>query len=273
MKIIIQLGFFLLTSTTVFGQVQFQLEWLESIESYKVSLVSDKTWTAPQNITSTLQVSLKVPAGAFEITDIESLQNEVNFELNGVHESPEEAHDFDYVSIGLTSIGTNGISYVAGAPVGLFTFKNSKPCGGPIYLVGGEDVFLPPNSRNVNIGNQVTVLGAGGQAYIGNVGSGKADCSGFVSSTFEEVSESTFEVYPTMVKEQMNLRLEWTGMSQEMTLDVFDADGKKAFTRALAVLNGNNTFELEAGNLPTGVYHLKMHTKDGTAFSGRFVKI
>lgn len=272
MKKIIQLSIFLTIATSAFTQVQFEVEWLESSEEYMVSLVSAETWAPPSNITSTAQVSIKVPAEGFELSNLVNLQQDVVFELNGMHESPDESPDFDYISFGLTTIGTHGLSYEEGEKVGLFTFKNSGECAGPIHLLGGNDPFMPPNSQSANIGNQITVLGAQGDAYQGNVGSGKADCS-LVSSTRLELDESSYQMFPNPVKDQLNLELTWEQNGQEVDLVIYDLQGKTVMTETVTFVKGDNSHRLNIEKIPSGTYSLEIQTGTEKVALDQFMKL
>jgi len=59
----------------------------------------------------------------------------------------------------------------------LFSFTNIGTCTGPVNLIdNATDPFSPPNSREANVGNALTILGAFGDAYIGNYTSGNNQC-------------------------------------------------------------------------------------------------
>lgn len=158
------------------AQVNYKIDYLQETQSFQISMVVHKTWAPPQNITATGQVTIKVPSNDFEIYDVQNLQKDIVWDINSRHNAPDEAREFDYISFGLSTTGTKGLKYVAGTEIPLFTFKNAGSCGGEVALINNlRDAFLPPNSRHANIGNQLTVLGAKGDAYTGNTG-GPATC-------------------------------------------------------------------------------------------------
>ena len=105
LKFILIIGIFILPFHDSFGQVSFELQWLEDTEVYQVAVVSEATYSAPQNMVSTAQITLKVPNANFEMTDFQNLIPGVEFELNSITSSPSEAPDFDYLSFGLTTFG------------------------------------------------------------------------------------------------------------------------------------------------------------------------
>ena len=154
----------------VSAQVQFKLVLLEEGETYQVSMIPEKSWQHPYNITSTAQVTVKVPTNSFEVRDLTSLQVGVEWQDNSRSDAPNEAPAVDYISFGLGTLGTVDFSYEAGVEVPLFQFKNALPCQGSVSLMdNSEDPFMAPNSRRANVGNSITIFGARGEAYKGNV--------------------------------------------------------------------------------------------------------
>ena len=139
-----------------------ELEQAEN-EEYIISLISDTTWTFPRNIISTAQITVKVPTGGFEISDLTDLIDGVSFFQSGRDNSPTEAPGFDYISFSLGSQGTSSVTFEKGRKVGLFSFKNSGVCpdGFATLMNNFSDPFFPPNSAQSNSGQQITVSGYG----------------------------------------------------------------------------------------------------------------
>ena len=130
---------------------------------YQVNMLSDTTWTFPNNITSSLQVTVKVPTGGFVASSLESQVTGVQFGIASDYMAPSEDPAFDYISFILENPGTQGIPYVKGSVVPLFTFENSGSCNGDsILLMANDDPFFPPNSQSANVGQQISVSGYGG---------------------------------------------------------------------------------------------------------------
>ncbi len=161
----------------LFGQVQYKLELLSDGITYKVSMKPAVTWVPPFNLTSSGQVSLKVLHGGLTVTNLTPLVPGTAWANNATYTQPNEAPTMDYFNFGLTSTGTNAFTYTANMEVGLFTFKNTNACIGPVMLLEANDPFMPPNSLNANVGNQLTTLGggAGNNVWSGNYG-GPANC-------------------------------------------------------------------------------------------------
>lgn len=168
-----------LFSSNLFGQVQFKIELLPDNITYKVSMKPSVTWTPPMNLTSSGQVSVKAPHGGLSVINLTSLVAGTSWANNANYAQPSEAPAMDYINFGLTSTGTSAFTYTAGVEIGLFTFQSSSPCLGAVELLEANDPFLPPNSLNANVGNQLTTFGGGPGV---NVWSGNyyndANCAG-----------------------------------------------------------------------------------------------
>ena len=61
---------FVLASFSANAQVDFKLTYNPDTKQYTVSVVPLATYTAPQNITGTGQVTIKVPTNEFDPVDI-----------------------------------------------------------------------------------------------------------------------------------------------------------------------------------------------------------
>ena len=131
---------------------------------FLASLIPGITWTFPDNITSSAQVTVKVPTGSFQFSNLTNAIPNVVFSINSINTAPVEDPAHDYISVGLASFGTTNILYEEGVKVALFTFENSGTCtGDTISLMDNNtDPFFPPNSQNANVGQQLTVAGFGG---------------------------------------------------------------------------------------------------------------
>lgn len=135
---------------------------------FTVSVLADKTITAPYNTTATAQVTLKVPTGNFKVANFKNLVKGVNFSENGRSNAPKEAPAYDYIVFGLSSFGTRDIPYTKGTKIPLFSFENSGDCiGKSITLMENfTDDFYPPNSEKANVSQQITVFETGSDLSI-----------------------------------------------------------------------------------------------------------
>lgn len=282
-KILLSTIFFAAFYCFANAQVHFNIEWVESEQAYQVSLISEATWVNPSNITSTGQVSLKAPTGTLDVYNLKNLQNDVVWEFSSKYDAPQEAPGFDYLSFGLASMGTFGIKYEAGVEVPLFSFQNAMDCQGAVVeiLDNDADSFMPPNSQKANVGNQLTVLGAGGNAYTGISGTGKTSCNSFVSSTTSGLPadkaglalQTSFEVFPTKVQSEVHLRFDWTEQAQDVEIRIYESNGKLQRTQNATVLAGLNQITLTTDQLASGLYFIEVEADGMTRNAGRFMRM
>lgn len=146
--------------------ITYELELLED-GRFRVSMTPDTTLTAPDNYTSTAQVSIKVPAPingqeGFDVTHVENLLPDVIFSETAHISAPSENPNNDYIIFGLTTLATQGIPFVKDVKIPLFIFDYNGVCpGNQICLVEDNDPFATPNSQEVNIANQISISGLG----------------------------------------------------------------------------------------------------------------
>lgn len=256
------------------AQVNFKIAFLPETDDYQISLLVQETWETPYNLTSTGQITIKVPNGDFEVYDIKNLQNDVEWTDNARFNAPEEAPEFDYISFGLTSLGTKGLTYEAGTEIPLFTFKNSGNCQGAVALLNNQsDPFLPPNSRRANIGNQLTVLGAGGNAYIGNTDEHTANCA--LVNTINQVEDlaATFDIYPNPATAILFLNFDWQQETQEAQLLVYNILGEQVMVETSQFTKGENNLKLNIQNLQEGTYFIKIQGQTWETHLPKFTKV
>ena len=153
---------------------------LNEDDKYEVALTPNISYSFPNNITSTAQFTIRAPTGIFEISNLENAIPNVVFEQNSTIVAPSDAPDFDYFSFGLVSTGTQEIPYVNGERVALFTFENIGTCQNQavVLMNNALDPFYPPNSQNVNSGQQITVSGWGADAPICLADNSSVNCPG-----------------------------------------------------------------------------------------------
>ncbi len=167
-KFFVTLLIMLLNSSQIAGQLTGKLTYSPEEETYLISVIPNQTLLAPKNITNTGQITLKTTSGTFNITAINSITG--IWSKAATINSPIESPSFDYHVFILGTPITNP-KIEAGTPIPLFSFQNNKEdCNGSIELIENfSDAFWPPNSNDVNIGNQLTVLGFGfDNAYANN---------------------------------------------------------------------------------------------------------
>lgn len=269
--------FVLATFCITTAQVQFKLTMLQDGETYQVSMIPHKSWAHPYNITSTAQVTVKVPSNSFEVDDLKSLQLGVDWQSNSRSDDPVEAPGTDYISFGLGSLGTIDFNYETGVELPLFTFKNALPCSGAVALMNNEeDPFMAPNSRNANVGNSITIFGARGEAYIGNVTeSSEVPCQAEGLSTSIESDELVAEktnVYPNPAINEVFVDMSWTNGKTDGDFVILDATGREVKRQAIALIDGFNQIQLPVEQLTFGLYSIELQFDGKTLAIDRFVK-
>lgn len=135
---------------------------------FTVSVLSNQTINPPYHTTATAQVTLKVPTGNFQVSNLENLIEGVEFSENGRSNAPNEDSAYDYIVFGLASFGTKNIRYQKDGIIPLFSFENGGDCTGqPIVLMENfTDPFYPPNSEQANVSQQITVAKTGADLSI-----------------------------------------------------------------------------------------------------------
>lgn len=248
------------------AQVKFKLSFDPTSERYTVSVVPMDNYSHPLNITGTGQVTIKVPTNKFDPVDIESHLVGMQWEANARNNTPEESPDFDYISFGLNIQGVAYPEYEKDKELPLFSFRNAYGCTGKVYLVdNATDPFMPPNSENANIGNTLTILGAGGDAYAGNENGGVSDCAedpNNPTATEEELSLRGFRVYPNPVSDLANLEINWEGKTTDAVLNIVDAQGRVVQSTPISIVDGENRQRIDASLLVPGNYWIRIAGED-----------
>ncbi len=260
----------------------YELE-LDADGNYIVSLIPDTTWVFPFNIVGTAQVTIKVPTGGFIVGDITNLIDGVSFAKGSRDNSPTEDPNFDYLSFGLSSQGTTRIPFQKGQKVNLFSFKNTGICpGGTLSLMDNlTDPFSPPNSKQTNPGQQMTVSGFGAADLpIGILGTSIIACQTptVPVDTMEVVPVDTMEVTPvdTMVVQPVDTTstppLTDSGLTVQLAVQNISCKGANDGIIVLKPANGQPPYSYQwthgpttssIENLPPGTYVVIVTDKTG----------
>lgn len=262
------------SSFSLNGQVSFKLAKLADGETFCVSLIPQKSWSAPMNITSTAQVTIKVPTNSFEVEDLVSLNSDITWEYNSKSTAPMESTQFDYLSFGLSSMGTKQIEYQEGIEIPLFTFKNAKICQGSIELMSNDDPFKSPNSRRANVGNSITIFGAKGEAYVGNYSNKAIPCQ--MDLTLDGAASTQLEtspiVYPNPAINEVFVDLNWLEIATEGHFVIKDINGRTVGKKAVQLERGFNKVGLNVKDLSGGIFVIEFQHQEQTLVLERFVK-
>lgn len=264
----------LFLSSISFAQVQFKISFSQETERYTVSIVPVETYVSPQNITGTGQVTIKVPTNNFDPVDIQDFLTGMHWEANARNNAPSESPDYDYISFGLNIQGIAYPDYVAGQELPLFSFKNAYGCNGAIQLVDNfSDEFMPPNSQSANIGNALTILGAGGEAYGGIVGSAVCNCDpNAVLTAKEEIGLTSFSLFPNPASDFVNVKVDWKGEASDANILIVDASGKQVMATQTSLAGGKNVQKVRVSELAPGSYWVYLSGKDWKIGLDRFSK-
>ena len=186
----------MLCQSSLPAQVRLLLDYNARTAEYTVSMMPERTWRSPYNKTATGQITLKATTDQFFVKEVISHVDDTDWIVSGRVDEPVESPGYDYIFFRLRTPGLTEMPYRAFKPTRLFSFTLESSCAREVMLVNNtEDTFAPPNSRRVNIGNSLGVLGANGEAYSGNVSRLPIFCAYAppvsTDATEEEVAEET----------------------------------------------------------------------------------
>ena len=263
-------------TSAITAQVKFKLTRMNDNQSYMVSMVSDATWMFPQNVTTTAQVSLRLPSNAHFIAgDITSLVPETRWVDNSYLEKPVGDASSNYILFGLQNIGTPAFSYEAGKELPLFTFRNiGTTCFGSIELT---DNSLETTNAVVlggyNIGQHIGTVGAQGEAFTSNMANSRVVCQGTTTGAQDlDAPLSISKGFP--IPASTDLTVEWqlnNPKLENLKLEVTNAVGQVVETKALAQGTGLQTTKFEVKDWAEGVYFFRLTSNAGVSSPKSFV--
>lgn len=276
-----------ISTSSLPAQVKLMLDYNARTNEYTVSMMPEKTWQAPDNLTATGQITLKATTGQFYVKDVKSLVPDTDWFPSGRVNAPNEQPGYDYIFFRLDIRGLAEVPYQAFVPTRLFSFQLESNCAKEVMLVSNfEDKFLPPNSRRINIGNSIGVSGANGEAYAGNISDIPIFCA-YASTPSEGEETSTnkpllveeevfFEkklLYPNPTIDEVNVELNWSGIQGEKTILAYNNNGElvRFFNQNLD--KGNNEFALDLKDLASGVYNFLLVEKGQSLSLGQIIKV
>lgn len=144
--------------------------------TYKVFLVSNKSFLGNTALISSSQITVVVPHGIgndyFQMTNPVSPISNMKWIFSGRSDAPPENPEKDYLYFNFINNNSPIVKFdiVANQDILLFSFKRTSKCIGKAFTFDNKtDPFASPNSLGINTGNNFTIFGAGGDAYIGNL--------------------------------------------------------------------------------------------------------
>lgn len=278
----------IISQSSLPAQVKFLLDYNARTSEYTVSMMPERTWTSPNNKTATGQVTLKATTGQFVVKDIVSHVEDTDWVVSGKVTTPVESPKYDYHFFRLRTPGLTEMPYRAFRPTKLFTFVLEANCAREVMLVSNkEDAFLPPNSRSVNIGNSLGVLGANGEAYIGNISDMPIFCpyadppktdtdSGNKVITKTPLVTPLIDktlLYPNPTANEVQVTLNWLGTKGKKEIIAYNTAGELVRFFQQDFQTGSNTFLLDISDFDNGIYNFQVVDEQQSLTLGKVIKV
>lgn len=266
----------LLTSAAT-AQVKYKLTRMPDNATYMVSLVSEATWLFPQNVTTTAQVSLRLPNNTHFIAGrITSLVPDTRWIDNSYLEKPTGDANSNYILISQQNVGTKALTFEAGKELPLFTFQNiGTTCFGSVELADNNSEAVKSVVANgLNVGQHISTLGAGGEAYTGNIDGGKVLCQGTTSTLDADAPLSITRGFP--IPASTDLTIEWqlaTDKLDNLQLIVTNALGETLLSQNLTPSKGLQTTKVDVKSWAEGVCFFRLTSKQGVSKVKSFVVV
>ncbi len=216
-----------------------QYELVRTGTTYQVNMIPNVSYSSANNLTSTQQVTLKVPTG-LAYTNLASLTSGATFIQGSRINAPPQATGNDYIIFNLSNLGTNAFTYSAGQSIPLFKFDVPGTCAGSLALMPNNDPFTSNSLYNSK--QQISILGYGQpDAPICFVGTGVAACPAVANTCqveyqLEKLANGKFQV--SMLPKVTYTGVNNTTSTQQVTLKVptgFQYTGLTSLTGATYV--------------------------------------
>ena len=249
-----------------YAQVRFNLEMLPDSQTYLVSAVAEKTYTAPQNMVASAQVVLRYQSDKNFIPMIETEIAGLTWSDNAQVDHADPASNASFVCIALVEKATRLIAFTEGQKTPLFTFKNADgTCPGPISLVLNTDADVQQcRSMGYNVTQHISILGARGEAFVG-VDNVMVDCTPSTSNTVEEKEAdiASIEVMPSPAETEVTIKWQnQVDFSDELNLIVTDPQGKEVKRMVVQQNRGIGKAILDVRSWDSGLYQFYFRSED-----------
>ncbi|MFK7920522.1 MAG: T9SS type A sorting domain-containing protein [Bacteroidia bacterium] len=198
------------------AQVQFGIRVMPDTKTYELVMKPSVNWNFPYNLTSTAQVTFKVPhsdvAGeSFTVDNLSSKIAGTSWIVNGRLNDNIDAAGYDVISIGLNSLGVP-LPFASDQEEVLFSFENNGACLGAVEILSNTDPIMTSAEHNLSLTNQINTFGSlDADAYSGPYNAGATNCGDYLP-----VELLSF----TAQAEGEQVRLDWT-TSYELNNDYF----------------------------------------------------
>lgn len=258
-------GLLLLMGFSGQAQVKFGLSLLPDQETYLLSLKAEKSWAVPMNITGAVQIVVKVPATTpFTVGKIQSLIPGLSWSDNALVIQPSAAPNYNFICFVLNEPGAKSIPYQEGVEVPLFTFKNLEPGQNPkLELTLNDDPLVKKvvQQDHINITQNITVLGAKGNAFTGIFG----DQLNTTTSIPQADILEKLKVFPIPAHEIVRINWESTAAKADVPslLQVFSTTGSLIATYPLNQQVGQQQLRIDVSGWPAGLYAFKARADSG----------
>jgi hypothetical protein len=256
------------------AQVKFNLSLMPDQRTYLVSMIPETTWMPPQNTVGSIQIVLKMPADkAFLAGEIKSLIPGISWSDNAYIERPSSAKAYTFVCFVLNEPGTKKIPFDSGVETPLFTFINLETgCVGSVELVENESEIVKSivQADRINVTQNITVLGARGNAFSGILNS-TTDCTLITSTNVKNSIVKNLRIFPVPASDYLHVY--WNN----------DADGgankisvSNMLGEIIAIENTNNVVGeqkvvLDVAGYSNGLYTAVLSNSSGERQTFRFI--
>ncbi|NJN33433.1 MAG: T9SS type A sorting domain-containing protein [Saprospiraceae bacterium] len=251
------------------AQVNFQLTLMPDKKTYMVSMIPEKTFSFPQNITGTAQVTIRIPTKTrFTAGDVKNLQSGVEWHNNVTLEGLTADPTHDYISFALKTMGTKNIPYEAGKETPLFSFRNIRnDCVGTMELVVDNDPsVLKVFQEGYNVKNHISILGLRGEGAKG-VLNAKADCNAIATGVNE--SQYAFKIhaaYPVPTFDALTIEYQNTlSDAKNLQLVVTDILGKEITRQGIPLSMNREKVQINVSDWSNGLYLFRITDGKGRA--------
>ncbi|MCK6693065.1 MAG: hypothetical protein L6Q97_13320, partial [Thermoanaerobaculia bacterium] len=233
---------------------------------YTVSVISEKSWTAPMNKTGSAQIILRVPAGVAFVPAITSRIEGLVWADNAYIENLQQAPGYTFVAIAMVNGPTDKINFSEGEVTPLFDFVNAAgECPGLVELTSNDDPLIRSVvAEGFNVTQHIAVLGARGNAYAG-IATGAVDCglvSGAPDNTGSDIEN--IKVAPLPADEQVTVT--WNRVSdatRDVEMAIHNISGQLIWLQSIPAGKGEFTQNIMVKDWKPGLYHLVFQSADG----------